>query len=128
MVDEMIAYSYSSGRSLLNMYFGLFDSKTAFWIMPIANLILLALSPLFGIFSHGFGGIVSSSELFPRFPLGAVSLNPFEMFVMFIVYIISILILPTSFGVQVTFVLLFFFGIYPLFKKNHFHSQKPEHL
>ena len=119
-LTTMIAYSYSSGRSFLNMYFGLFNSKTAFWIMPITNLILLALSPLFGIFSHGFGGVINAPELLPQLPFGAVSLNPFSMFVMFIVYIISILTLPLLFGVMQTFVLLFFFGFYPLFQKESF--------
>lgn len=119
-VTTMIAYSYSSGRQFLNMYFGLFNSKTAFWIMPIANLIILAISPIFGILSHGFGGVINAPELLPQLPFGAISLNPFSMFVMFIVYIISIFILPLIFGIVQTLVLTFFLGIYPLFQKEAF--------
>ena len=128
-LSETIAYSYANGRILLNMYFGLFDTKTAFWIMPIANLILILLSPLYGILSHFFGGIVSSSELLPRFPLGAVSLNPFEMFVTFIVFVLSMVILPTLFAPVQVALLLFFLGIYPLFHKESFSlPTNPEHF
>jgi hypothetical protein len=102
------------------MYFGLFNSKTAFWIMPITNLIILALSPVFGIFTHGFGGVINAPELLPQFPFGAISMNPFSMFVLFIVYIISIFTLPLLFGVLQTFILLFFLMIYPFFQKEAF--------
>lgn len=119
-LTSMIAYSYSSGRQFLNMYFGLFNSKTAFWIMPITNLLIIGLSPLFGIMSHGFGGVINAPELLPQLPFGAISMNPLSMFIMFIVYIISILVLPLCFGVLQTFILLFFLGIYPLFQKESF--------
>ncbi len=119
-LTSMISYSYSSGRQFLNMYFGLFNSKTAFWIMPITNLILICLSPVFGIFSHGFGGVINAPEILPQLPFGAVSMNPLSMFVLFIVYVMSIFTLPLLFGVLQTFVLLFFFGLYPFFQKEEF--------
>jgi hypothetical protein len=119
-LTTMIAYSYSSGRQFLNTYFGLFNSKTAFWIMPITNLIILTLSPVFGILSHGFGGVINAPELLPQLPFGAISMNPFSMFILFIVYIISIFTLPLFFGVLQTFVLLFFLMIYPFFQKEAF--------
>ena len=119
-LTTMIAYSYSSGRQLLNIYFGLFNSKTAFWIMPITSLIILALSPIFGIFSHGIGGLINAPEILPQLPLGSVAMNPFSMFITFIVYLISILILPLLFGVVQSLVLAFFIGLYPLFQKESF--------
>lgn len=119
-LTEMIAYSYSNGRQLLNMYFGFFDSKTAFWVMPFTNLIILLLAPLYGLFSHGIGGFITAPELLPRLPLGSFAMNPFSMTLTFIAYIIAIFTLPPIFTIVQVLLLVFLLFLYPIFQKESF--------
>uniref|UniRef100_A0A6C0JAH9 Uncharacterized protein n=1 Tax=viral metagenome TaxID=1070528 RepID=A0A6C0JAH9_9ZZZZ len=121
LIAATSAFSYSSGRELLNSYFSFFkDKDISFWVMPFTNVILILMALLYSFGSHVIGTLTHYTTIFPRIPFGLPAWSPISLFITFIVSLVMLLAIPMIGSVLQILILCVFLFIYPFLQKEEF--------
>jgi hypothetical protein len=111
-----LTLSYAYGRKGLDALFETLDNeKYAFWFGPLAVYLIVYLSPIYGVASHGLGSIINIGKLIPRFI--------FQFWFPIITFVLAFFAMPIisiGGGIVQALMTIFFFVIYPFMETEKF--------
>lgn len=111
-----IALSYAYGRLALSSIFEMMENDSvSFWLGPIVVYLMLFISPIYGVMSHGLGSIISLRKLIPRYM--------FQLWFPIITFMTALFAAPfVTFigGIVQALSTMFFLVIYPFLETEKF--------
>jgi len=111
-----LTLSYAYGRKGLDALFELLDNeKYAFWFGPLAVYLIVYLSPIYGVVSHGLGSIINIGKLIPRFIF-----KFWFPIITFMLAFFAIPIISMGGGLVQAAMTIFFFIVYPFMETEKF--------
>ena len=113
---SILTLSYAYGRKALDALFETLDNeKYAFWFGPLAVYLIVYLSPIYGIISHGLGSIINIGKLIPR-----IIMQFWFPIITFMLAFFAIPIISIGGGLVQAAMTIFFFIIYPFMETEMF--------
>ena len=119
--SNSVAFSYSTGRGLLNGIFSFFsDPILAFWIFPLIVPLITTATVFFAPITTVFSGIMNYGDITPTNFFGMIAMHPYSTMFTFFVFMLGLFAVPLTNTFAMMGCVTFFFLIFPYLLNDKF--------